>query len=52
MVFPKTGVLQRDAVINWIRKKRKVPVEVGSHAVANILMTMPAFAAYGSVMPA
>jgi 2',3'-cyclic-nucleotide 2'-phosphodiesterase (5'-nucleotidase family) len=51
MVFPKTGPLQRDAVINWIRKKRKVPVEDASHAVAGIF-GVPEFAAYGSVMPA
>ena len=25
MVFPKTGPVQRDAVIDWIRKKKRVP---------------------------
>ena len=34
LAFPKTGPLQRDAVIAWIRKKRKVPVEEQPHVVA------------------
>jgi 5'-nucleotidase/UDP-sugar diphosphatase len=31
MVFPKTGPLQRDAVIAWIRKRREVHGEEESH---------------------
>jgi 2',3'-cyclic-nucleotide 2'-phosphodiesterase (5'-nucleotidase family) len=34
--FPKKGPLQRDAVIAWIRKKRKVPVEEAPRAVAGL----------------
>jgi 5'-nucleotidase/UDP-sugar diphosphatase len=34
LMFPKIGPLQRDAVIAWIRKKRKVPVEEAPHVVA------------------
>jgi len=33
LVFPKIGPLQRDAVIAWIRKKRKVPAEELHRAV-------------------
>jgi 2',3'-cyclic-nucleotide 2'-phosphodiesterase (5'-nucleotidase family) len=39
MVFPKTGPLQRDAVIAWVKKKGKVPAEAASHAVAGVVMT-------------
>lgn len=34
MKFPKTGPLQRDAVIAWVKKKGKVPVDEASHAAA------------------
>jgi 2',3'-cyclic-nucleotide 2'-phosphodiesterase (5'-nucleotidase family) len=34
--FPKKGPLQRDAVIAWVRKKKKVPVEEASRAVAGL----------------
>jgi 2',3'-cyclic-nucleotide 2'-phosphodiesterase (5'-nucleotidase family) len=34
LVFPKTGPLQRDAVIAWIRKNKTVPVPEAARAVA------------------
>jgi hypothetical protein len=34
--FPKKGPLQRDAVIAWVRKKKKVPVEELNRAVAGL----------------
>jgi 5'-nucleotidase / UDP-sugar diphosphatase len=41
LAFPKTGPLQRDAVIAWIRRKRTVPAEDPPHVVASLTPVRP-----------